>query len=254
MIDHPKFSADINRNNGRFFSELAEIGFSNQDLKGIKRAYNDAKYAHARKYRDDGERYFEHLRSVVRHILVAGVKDAHIIKAALLHDIVEDTGIYGNTSLPYEYWISDVTEELTLRFGSKTALIVMELTKVPYVKELDTEYWTSERIEIEGYRPILKAEHDEFYISRLSKASVDTIIVKMGDRLHNLMTLSMDNPAKVRKQIKETEEEYLPIFLRHSKENIIARNLCTKIRLQLLRLKRELNAIQTIPEAEAKAA
>jgi (p)ppGpp synthase/HD superfamily hydrolase len=146
--------------------------------------------------------------------------------------------LYGNTSLPYEQWIDSVSSELTFQFGAKTALIVMELTKVPYVKQLDYEYWTPQQIETEGYSPILKADHDHFYIERLSKASINTVLVKMGDRLHNLMTLTTATPEKIAKQIKETEEEYLPIFRNAASKSKIARNLCTKIRLQLLKLKK----------------
>lgn len=59
--------------------------------KAIEMAYQDAKDAFREKYREGGERYFEHIRAVALIlILYLRVRDYELIIAALLHDIVED--------------------------------------------------------------------------------------------------------------------------------------------------------------------
>jgi (p)ppGpp synthase/HD superfamily hydrolase len=57
----------------------------------IESAYNTAKDAFRDGVREGGERYFEHLRAVALILMVyLRVRDANVIAAALLHDIVED--------------------------------------------------------------------------------------------------------------------------------------------------------------------
>lgn len=85
--------------------------------KAIERAYNDAKTAFHEKYREGGERYFEHIRAVALILIDhLRVKNHTLIIAALLHDIVEDCP---------EWTIPRVSIE----YGEEVALLVEWLTK-----------------------------------------------------------------------------------------------------------------------------
>jgi (p)ppGpp synthase/HD superfamily hydrolase len=50
------------------------------------------------------------------------------------------------------------------------------------------------------------------YYSGLHKANTKTKLVKLADRLYNLRTMSDLPKEKIEKNIKETNEIYLPIF------------------------------------------
>ena len=240
VLESPKteIKEDILRNKHYLYITLTNLGMGKYELDKIKFAYGQAKKAHNEQYRKSGERYFEHIRSVVTHLVTVGVLDVDILCAAILHDVVEDTGIYGDTTRPEQFWIEDVAKLLADHFGEKVAIMVLNLTKTPYEKEIDRDYWTLERIEMEGWEPVTKAEHDRFYIERLSKSNIGTILVKLADRLHNLETQDLSNIRSIQKIVHETEQEYYSIFRSAADKSVPARALFTKVRLQVLRLKK----------------
>jgi GTP diphosphokinase / guanosine-3',5'-bis(diphosphate) 3'-diphosphatase len=218
------------------------LNLSNQQLEKLKRAYNHAKYAHSKHFRKDGVRYFEHVREVMNLLILAGVKDVSILMAGLLHDTIEDSGLYGNTSIPYENWISSVAKEFSYLFDAQTSLIVLNLTKIPYKKKIDRRTWHPKRVSIEGYKIISKEDHDHFYIKRLAASGYGTRLVKMADRLHNLQTCIQLGNKYIQKILTETESEYMSIFEKTSFEGKEGRFLFTLIRLQILRLRTKLDS------------
>lgn len=180
-----------------------------QDAKQVEVAYLLAKKLHKGQTRKevgpDGQplRYFEHLRRVAL-ILVneAGVKDHELIETALLHDSIEDTEEIQLVSL--------LVERL---FGERVASMVRLLSKVP------------------------KAG----YVERLREATLvsgaphrEVLIVKAADRLDNLRTLPVDNPAFCEKQKRETREVYIPLF----QEVLELRATSTLILNQIIELSR----------------
>ncbi|MFH1366434.1 MAG: HD domain-containing protein [Patescibacteria group bacterium] len=158
---------------------------SDPRYQAIKRAYNCAKDAFRDIYREDGDRYFEHLRAVALILIVyLRVKDHCLIVAALLHDIVED--------IP-SWTIERVRDE----FGDKVAFYVDLMTK-PDIKDFSS-----------------KEEVDKVYHTRFSFAPREFFLLKLSDRLHNLITLWACTPEKRARKIEETITYYLPYAEKH---------------------------------------
>lgn len=147
----------------------------------IKLAYVLAKFGHrAQKRKELDEsgnptRYFEHVRRVAL-ILMDEMKfmDKDLIIAALLHDVFEDT--------------EDMTPELIEHsFGVKVVNLVKLLSKTPK----------------EGYFDRLR-----------SCTNYEVLALKACDRLDNLRSLMVPGTSLEfqKRQVKETEEIYFPIF------------------------------------------
>ncbi len=168
-------------NRESFFKRIARI-FPTLDprYKTIERAYNSAKDAFRGKTRESGERYFEHLRAValilIEHLRI---RDHVLIVAALLHDIVEDS----------KYWTID---RVRVEFGDDVALLVEWLSKPPK-DDFDS-----------------KEERDSEYHSKFQSAPRNFFIIKLADRLHNIITLGACSAKKRRRKIEETRRFYLP--------------------------------------------
>ena len=169
-------------NRETFFRRIARL-FTPRDprYKAVERAYDCAKDAFRGKERDDGDRYFEHLRAtaliLIDHLRI---KDYRLIIAALLHDIVED--------IPF--W---PIERVALEFDERVALLVELLTKPP-LREFNGD---------ENARDI--AYHERFRF-----APRDFFLIKLSDRLHNLITMHARTPEKIQHKIQETKIFYLP--------------------------------------------
>lgn len=163
-----------------FFKKVASIyPVLDHRYKIIERAYNDAKDAFRGKKRKGGERYFEHLRAVALIVMLyLRVKDYRLIAAALLHDIVEDI----------DFW---KIERVQIEYGSEIAALVEWATK-PY--HLFSE----------------KAECHRVYHCRFARAPRDFFIIKLSDRLHNLLTMWSVEPENRAFKIQETKTFYLP--------------------------------------------
>lgn len=188
---------DFNLENWSSFLKRTEI-FSESDRQDIYFAYQLAKAAHRGQLRANDVRYFEHIRSVVNILLdECSINDPSIIIAALLHDSMEDSAIFGNPlKQSYTEWVTIAEERLALNFGEETAGMIIDLTR-PHVDNIDFH---------------TKEQTKDFYYNKLASSSPKTILVKMADRLHNLRT-QPDTPLdQQKKKVKETREIYIPIF------------------------------------------
>lgn len=151
----------------------------------IERAYNVAKDEFRPIIREDGSRYFEHIRAVALLLIeYLRVKDCNLIIAALLHDIVED--------IP-SWRINRVKEE----FGDEVALIVDYATK-PSKEEFPDK---DQRLRV--------------YHARFEFAPRGFFLLKLADRPHNLLTLGVCPQEKRLRKVRETEEIYLVYAERH---------------------------------------
>ena len=187
-------SPDISPQGGHkaFLAGLEAAGFSPEDIFRIDMAYDLAKSAHARAApREGGGRYFEHIRSVT-NILIdeAGCRDPNTIIAAILHDVVEDTWLFGSTEV-YGPAAREVSRQrITHIFGAEVAAIVDAVTK-----------------------PVEKSpQAHHAYVQGILETGEKAVLVKMADRLHNLRTLGATSREKQARKIAETEAEYLPMF------------------------------------------
>lgn len=173
------------QNRKAFFNRIVSIfPASSSEYKDIERAYNVAKDAFRGDEREDGDRYFEHLRAVAL-ILIEELRiaDRDLIIAALLHDIVEDKD---------SWTIERVRDE----FGVHVAEIVDWVTKPPVSPQF-----------------LSREERDEAYNRRMASAPREPIIVKLADRLHNTVTLLSCSLEKRLRKIEETRRWYLPLAI-----------------------------------------
>lgn len=165
-------------NRTSFFSRL-EPYHAPSTLLDIHLAYTLAKFSHRAQVRkeidDEGNavRYFEHVRRVTLVLIdEARIVDPTMIIASLLHDGIEDT--------------RDLTPAMIEHcFGSDVVKIVKILSKVPKEGYLDRFYTSGD------WRPFM---------------------IKACDRLDNLRSLSQASPEFQDKQLKETQEKYVPLF------------------------------------------
>lgn len=173
-------------NRDTFFARIAKM-FPRGDMryKRIERAYNIAKEAFSKKYRDDGARYFEHLRATTLIAIVhLRVRDPSVIVALLLHDIIED--------------IRDWTyERVHLTFNEDVADLVWWVSSEKFPEHANGE------------------DQDRCYHQKLAEAPRLAILIKVCDRLHNLMSMWTHDPARILRKIKETRDFILPLAEKH---------------------------------------
>jgi GTP diphosphokinase / guanosine-3',5'-bis(diphosphate) 3'-diphosphatase len=162
---------------------LAEVSSYNPDVDQdlLKRAFSYAARAHEGQQRRSGEDFIHHPFGAAK--ICAQLRlDDETIAAALLHDVVEDTGAE----------IDDVRAE----FGEEIARLVEGVTKLTGIR-----FQSREHAEAENYRKMIVAmAHD-----------VRVILVKLADRLHNMRTIEYWGRQKQVQKARETLEVYAPL-------------------------------------------
>lgn len=160
--------------------KMAEAGIEH-DPEVIRRVYAYAEAVHAGQKRDSGEDYIQHPLNVAA-ILVDMDMDATSIQAALLHDVVEDTGV--------------TIDEIGELFGDKVKELVDGVTKLSRLS-----FQSKQEQQMENLRKMFLAmAHD-----------LRVILIKLADRLHNMRTLKHLPEDKQRAIAKETLDIYAPL-------------------------------------------
>ncbi len=162
---------------------LAELAaqHADVDVELVTRAFSFAAAAHQGQHRRSGEPFITHPVGVAS--ICAGLRlDEETIAAALLHDVVEDTGVE----------LDAVREE----FGEEIAALVDGVTKLTRV-----QFQTREQAEAENYRKMVVAMAED----------VRVILVKLADRLHNLRTIEYLGKQKQIQKSREALEVYAPL-------------------------------------------
>ncbi len=154
---------------------------SQEEIEQVWDAYRYSEHAHKGQVRKSGEPYITHPVAVAC-ILAKLHLDIPTLLAALLHDVVEDTGV--------------ASAELRERFGNQVAELVEGLTKLDKI-----ELQTAVQAQAENVRKMLLAMSQD----------VRVILVKLADRLHNMQTLEVMKPAKQKRISHETLDIYAPI-------------------------------------------
>ncbi|SHI19093.1 GTP pyrophosphokinase [Sporobacter termitidis DSM 10068] len=160
------------------------------DLSRIRTAFDFAANAHENQRRKDGSLYVTHPLASAEIIAEMGLDEEAII-AALLHDVIEDTGV--------------THEEIAKRFGSNVADIVEGVTKLSRVM-----YTSKEEEQMENLRKMLLAMAKDIRV----------ILIKMADRLHNMRTMEYQTPRKQSEKALETMEIYAPLAHRLGMQKI----------------------------------
>lgn len=159
-------------------------GEKQYDLSKIISSYEFAHKSHEGQFRSSGEPYIVHPLAVAFIMLELGM-DTDTICASMLHDVVEDT---------------DATlEDIKKQFGQDVAMLVDGVTKLGNVP-----LYTKEEQQAENVRKILLAMSQDIRV----------IIIKLGDRLHNMRTLQHRPPHKQKITALETMNIYAPIAQR----------------------------------------
>ena len=157
---------------------------SQADVDRIKAAYAFAEHAHANQKRMSGEAYITHPLAVAGAV-VEWRMDGDAVAAALLHDVLEDTG----TS----------KRELAEKFGKEVAELVDGLSKLDKM-----EFASYQEAQAENFRKMLMAMARDLRV----------VLIKLADRQHNLQTMSAMRLDKRRRIAEETLDIYAPIALR----------------------------------------
>lgn len=145
--------------------------------KGVEDAVDFSRQAHGeqkRKY--TGEPYTNHTEDVAREVSKY-TDDLDVVRAALLHDVVEDTGV--------------PLSEIRAKFGDRVADIVSDLTDV-YTKE--------------NYPDLNRKSRKILEHNRLSKASDEAKLIKTADILNNADDISMHDKSFSKTYLVEAKD------------------------------------------------
>ena len=161
-----------------------------EDLPEITAAYELSARLHEGQQRRSGDPYIVHPIAVA--MILAGLHlDAGSIKAALLHDVVEDT--------------PSTLGEIQERFGEDVALLVDGVSKLDHL-----HFDSAAEAQAESFRKMLLAMIQDLRV----------ILVKLADRLHNMRTIQALPLEKQRRIARETLEIYAPIANRLGMYNL----------------------------------
>ena len=163
------------------FMEYIHTYLTDDECNQVLKAFELADKAHEGQLRASGEPYIMHPLAVAE--ILAHLQIDHItLMAALMHDVVEDT--------------SYSKEDLDNMFGSEVAFLVDGVTKLNQF-----QYETKEDRQMENYRKMILAMAKD----------VRVVVIKLGDRLHNMRTLKHMRSDKQKRIAKETLEIFAPL-------------------------------------------
>ncbi|RLA36170.1 MAG: guanosine-3',5'-bis(diphosphate) 3'-diphosphatase [Gammaproteobacteria bacterium] len=170
------------RGNGlRRLVETLQAYMPDEQIEQVVQAYEFGANAHDGQTRLSGEPYISHPVAVAQFLADMHM-DPQAIAAAILHDVLEDTGT--------------PIAELEAQFGSEVALLVDGVSK------LDQIHFTSRaEAQSESFRKMMLAMIEDIRV----------ILVKLADRLHNMKTLDAMPREKQARIARETLEIYAPI-------------------------------------------
>lgn len=170
--------------------ELAKrIKYNMQDVSDAQidllyKAFEFADLHHKPQKRSSGEPYIIHPLNVAATLIKLQM-DIESVIGGILHDVVEDC---------------DVSEkDIVDRFGQGVADIVIGCTKISKIK-----FKTKEETQAENFRKMVVAMAKDIRV----------IIVKLADRMHNMLTLQYVSKEKQVKKAQETLDIYVPLASR----------------------------------------
>ncbi|WP_300701907.1 RelA/SpoT family protein [uncultured Campylobacter sp.] len=154
----------------------------------IKRAVEFCIKAHEGQFRKAGGAYATHPILVSSFVAFLSADESMII-AALLHDVIEDTQ-YGE----------DVVRK---EFGNDVCVLVCALTKITEIRE--------DKFSSKADKNLTKSALSFRNMLLTSISDVGVLVIKLCDRLHNMLTLDSLREDKQRRISEETLVVYAPI-------------------------------------------
>ena len=162
--------------------------YPDDEIDVVRRAAAFAEQAHRGQTRVSGEPYVQHSLAVARILSELGL-DHEVLAAAILHDVVEDTGV--------------TIEDLTREFGPRIAALVDGVTKMKVIQEFRADAAESRRehAQAESLRKMLLAMAED----------VRVVLIKLADRVHNMRTLAALSADKQQRIARETMDIFAPL-------------------------------------------
>ena len=170
----------------------AAVAFLHKSITTNQRLEDALAFAtesHEGQRRRSGEPYIIH-PILVASIVAKITEDESMVIAALLHDVVEDTPV--------------TIEEVKVRYGDDVAHLVGGLTKIDTLRDQNLISSISDEkliVSALSFRKMLLASIED----------VRVLVVKLCDRLHNMLTLDALPPHKQERIAEETLVVYAPV-------------------------------------------
>ncbi|XP_010261860.1 PREDICTED: probable GTP diphosphokinase RSH2, chloroplastic [Nelumbo nucifera] len=171
----------------------------------VVKAFYEAEKAHRGQMRASGDPYLQHC--VETAVLLATIgANSTVVAAGLLHDTLDDS------FMSYDY--------ILRTFGVGVADLVEGVSKLSQLSKLARENNTASKT----------IEADRLHTMFLAMADARAVLIKLADRLHNMITLGALPFSKQQRFAKETLEIFAPLANRLGisswKEQL--ENLCFK--------------------------
>jgi len=160
---------------------LLDTYMPSDQVREVYRAFVYGAEAHDGQRRLSGEPYIYHPLAVAR-ILAEMRMDFKGIMAALLHDVIEDTGI--------------PKDEVVRVFDKEIADLVDGVSKLNQI-----DFRSQAEFQAANFRKMMLA----------MTRDIRVILIKLADRLHNMRTIGSIRREKARRIARETLEIYAPI-------------------------------------------
>ncbi|GAU32976.1 hypothetical protein TSUD_358430 [Trifolium subterraneum] len=171
----------------------------------VIKAFCEAEKAHRGQIRASGDPYLQHCLETAVLLALIGANST-VVAAGLLHDTLDDA------FLTYDYIFG--------MFGAGVADLVEGVSKLSHLSKLARDNNTASK----------SVEADRLHTMFLAMADARAVLIKLADRLHNMMTLDALPVAKQQRFAKETLEIFAPLSNRlgisNWKEQL--ENLCFK--------------------------
>ncbi|KAF3958646.1 hypothetical protein CMV_016473 [Castanea mollissima] len=152
----------------------------------VVKAFYEAEKAHRGQMRASGDPYLQHCVETAVMLALIGANST-VVAAGLLHDTLDDS------SLNYDNVFGT--------FGAGVADLVEGVSKLSHLSKLARDNNTASKT----------VEADRLHTMFLAMADARAVLIKLADRLHNMMTLDALPPAKQQRFAKETLEIFAPL-------------------------------------------
>ncbi|XP_068303373.1 probable GTP diphosphokinase RSH2, chloroplastic [Pyrus communis] len=171
----------------------------------IIKAFYEAEKAHRGQMRASGGPYLQHCVETAVLLALIG-SNSTVVAAGLLHDTLDDS------FMCYDYIFG--------KFGAGVADLVEGVSKLSHLSKLARDNNTACKT----------VEADRLHTMFLAMADARAVLIKLADRLHNMMTLDALPLAKQQRFAKETLEIFVPLANRLgiSSWKVQLENLCFK--------------------------
>ena len=171
------------------FKTKLDAYLDESQVKRVMAAYDYAFRKHRGQMRRTGHPYITHPLAVA-DTLADWRMDHQTLIAALLHDVIEDTGVAKKT--------------LGDRFGKEVSEIVDGVSK------LTTIFHSRDQAQAENFQKMAMAMAKDIRV----------ILVKLADRLHNMRTIGVMSREQRKRIARETLDYYAPIAHRLGMHNL----------------------------------